>query len=154
MMYWKIVNFIETTKHKFWVAWYILGACRTLLKRAIVHDFSKYGKYEKSYFEAALPKLRNLEYGSEEYKAAIASLGNALSHHYKENSHHPEHWGGDINYMSPLDKIEMLCDWKAAGRRHKTGNMAQSLKVNRNRFEADYWIHDALERDAKEIGLL
>lgn len=152
-MKWKIVNFIETTKHKLWVSWYILFACIALLRRAIAHDLSKYSRYEASAFEAALPKLRNLEYGSDEYKAAIASLGNALSHHYKDNLHHPEHWGGRIDNMSPLDQIEMLCDWKAAGKRHKTGNMVQSLLVNRKRFEASILFHDALERDAKEIGL-
>lgn len=153
-MKWKIINFIETTKHKTWVAWYLFVACITLLKRAVIHDLSKYSKFEAPYFEAALPKLRNLEYGSDEYKAAISSLGPALCHHYKENSHHPEYWNGNIDAMSPLDLVEMLCDWKAAGKRHKTGSMAQSLKVNRERFKAHYWFHDALERDAKEIGLL
>lgn len=153
-MKWKIINFVETSKHKYWVAWYILCVCFALLKRAIVHDFSKYSKFEAPYFEKALPKLRNLKYGSEEYQDAIKSLGPALYHHYKENSHHPEHHNGNIDAMSPLDQIEMLCDWKAAGKRHKTGNMTESLKVNRERFKANYWFHDALERDANEIGLL
>lgn len=153
-MKWKIINFIETTKHKAWVAWYLLGACIALFKRGIVHDLSKYSKEEAPFFERALPKLRSLEYGSSEYKDAISTLGPALYHHYKENSHHPEHWNGNIDAMSPLDLIEMLCDWKAAGKHHKTGNMAQSLKVNKERFKTQYWFHDALERDAKEIGLL
>jgi len=153
---WKIINFFETTRHKGWVAWYLFWACFALFRRAIVHDLSKYSKLEAPYFETALPKLRlkNLEYGSDEYKVAVASLGPALYHHYRVNSHHPEYWNGNIDAMSPLDLIEMLCDWKAAGKRYITGNMAQSLKVNRERFKAQYWFHDALERDAKEIGLL
>lgn len=153
-MKWKIINFLETTKHKMWVAWYLLMACAILFKRAIVHDLSRYSKFEAPYFEVALPQLRNLEYGSDKYKAAIKSLGPALYHHYKENSHHPECWNGNIDAMSPFDLIEMLCDWKAAGKRHKTGNMVWSLKVNRERFKAQYWFHDALERDANEIGLI
>lgn len=151
---WKIINLFETTKHKIWVTFYLLKACVALLRRATAHDISKYSKFEAPYFEVALPKLRSLEYGSDEYGATINSLGPALSHHYKKNTHHPEHWNGNIVAMSPCDLIEMLCDWKAAGKRHKDGNMVQSLKVNRGRFKAQHWFHDALERDAKEIGLL
>lgn len=154
-MKWKIINFTETTKHKAWVAWYLFRACLSLIRCAIVHDLSKYSKYEAPHFEAALPKLHDLEYGSANYRQQCAELlGPALYHHYHHNSHHPEYWNGNIDVMSPLDQIEMLCDWKAAGKRHKTGNMAQSLKVNRERFKAGYWLHDALERDAKEIGLI
>lgn len=150
---WKIINLLATTKHKFWVMWYILRACAALVIRGVRHDISKYSKSEAPYFERSLPRLRELEYGSEGYKAAIESLGSALCHHYRYNSHHPEHWDGHIDKMSPLDQIEMLCDWKAAGKRHKTGNMSQSLEVNRERFKAQYWFHDALQRDAIEIGL-
>lgn len=155
-MKWKIINFIETTKHKMWVAWYLFGACVALFKRAVTHDLTKYSKFEAPYFERALPTLRNLEYGSDEYRAAIKSLGPALNHHYDNNSHHPEYYSSDfgISAMSPLDHIEMLCDWKAAGKRHKTGDMKKSLKINRGRFNAAMSLHNALERDAKEIGLV
>lgn len=153
-MIWKVRNFFETTKHKAWVLFYIFRACISLFRRGITHDISKYSKDEAPYFEKSLQKLRNLEYGSEEYKGAIKSLGPALYHHYKVNSHHPEYHNGNIDAMSPLDLIELLCDWKAAGRRHKTGNMMQSFEINRKRFEAKYWFWEALERDAKEIGLM
>lgn len=149
-----VFHVVETTKHKLWVAWYIVCACLVLLKRAALHDLSKYSKREAPYFRIELPRLRGLEYGSTEYREAIKRLGPALYHHYKVNSHHPEYWSGNIHEMSPLDQIEMLCDWKAAGRRHATGNMAQSLEVNRERFKSLRVIHDALERAAREIGLL
>ena len=151
-MKYKIINWLETTKHKTWVAWYLIKACRALLWRALVHDLSKYSRKEAPYFEKALPQLRALEYGSEEYKAAIASLGPALQHHYFVNSHHPEHWQG-IKYMSPLDLIEMLCDWKAATRRHATGDMSKSLSINAERFYYDQDHEIAFRRDAREIGL-
>lgn len=153
-MKWKIINLFAITKHKLWVMWYIARACVALVKRGLVHDISKYSRQEAPYFEASLPRMRELEYGSEEYAAAIKSLGPALLHHYEHNAHHPEHWNGNIDEMSPLDLIEMLCDWRAAGKRHKTGNMIQSLDVNRERFQASCFFHDALKRDAIEIGLL
>lgn len=151
---WKIITFFETSKHKYWVAWYMLLACIALLKRAIIHDFSKYSMFEAPYIEQALPKLLNVEYGSDDYKIAIKPLDPALSHHYKKNSHHPEYYNGKVEEMSPLDQIEMLCDWRAASRRHKTGSMTKSLKINKQRFEFDHCIYDSLERDANEIGLL
>lgn len=153
-MKWKVINFIETTKHKFWVAWYLLGVCRALLWRAIVHDLSKYGPAEAPYFEKALPKLKNLDYGSDEYMAAIASLGPALKHHYLRNSHHPEHWPNGFYDMSGLDVLEMLCDWKAAGRRHQTGDMRKSLEINAKRFDIEHAWMETLIQDAEEIGLI
>lgn len=104
-MKWRIINWIETTKHKGWVAWYMARVCVALIRRAIAHDLSKYSAEEAPYFEAALPRLRNLEYGSADYKAAIESLGPALKHHYEVNSHHPEYHGDfGIKAMSPLDQ--------------------------------------------------
>ena len=153
-MKWKVINFIETTKHKLWVFWYLLGACRALLWRAIVHDLSKYSKAEAPYFERSLPKLRSLEYGSDEYMAAVDSLGPALENHYQKNTHHPEHWTCGFRGMSPLDRIEMLCDWRAATRRHATGNMRKSLSHNKERFGYDDIDFDSLWTDAQEIGLL
>lgn len=151
-MKWKLFNWLETTKHKLWTAWYLIKASRALLWRALIHDLSKYSHEEAPYLERALPRLRTLEYGSEAYKAAIASLGPALEHHYRMNTHHPEHWHG-IKYMSPLDLIEMLCDWKAATRRHATGDLLKSIRINAERFGYDQDQEIAFRRDAREIGL-
>lgn len=54
-MKWKVINWLETTKHKLWVAWYLIKTCHALLWRALVHDLSKYGQEEAPYFERALP---------------------------------------------------------------------------------------------------
>ena len=152
MTKWGLINTCETTKHKVWVTWYILKACWALIKRAIRHDLSKYSKYEAPYFERTLPLLRGLEYGSKEYMAAIESLGPALKHHYKNNSHHPEYYDG-IDGMSPLDLIEMLCDWKAATKRHTTGDFGKSLKVNETRFNYSSLYTHTFKSAASEIGL-
>ena len=151
-MIYSIINFFATTKHKLWVAWYMLRACWTLVKRAWVHDLSKYSKEEAPYFAANLKALRATTYGTPAYGAALKKLRPALSHHYGANSHHPEHYAGECNDMSPLDLIEMICDWKAATRRHKDGSLANSFKVNEKRFKG--LPRRRLERDAREIGLL
>ena len=152
-MRWRLINYMEVTKHKAWVVWYILKACRALIRRAIRHDLSKYSKYEAPHFEKALPSLRNLVYGSKEYMAAIESLGPVLKHHYRRNSHHPEYYDG-VEGMSPLDLIEMLCDWKAATKRHATGNFSESLEVNATRFGYDGLRTHTFKSAAWEIGLL
>lgn len=150
----KLRNHFETTKHKLWVAWYLLKVCLVLVGRAIRHDLSKYGPAEAPYFERVAGKLRGLEYGSEAYKAALAELGPALEHHYRVNSHHPEHWSKGVNEMGPLDLIEMMCDWKAAGRRHNTGSLEKSLKINKQRFGYGPALHKKLEELCREVGLL
>ena len=138
--------------HKFWVIWYSLRACRSILRRALVHDASKLGRTESIYFAKA-NRLRDMEYGSLTYQANLKDcLGPALDHHYRNNPHHPEHFG-NIDQMSPLDLIEMLADWKAAGRRHRTGSMEKSLDVNKARFEMEEGMEKGLRRDAYEIGL-
>jgi len=152
MTKWGWIHIRETSKHKAWVAWYILKACRALIARAVRHDLSKYSKHEAPYFEKWLPALPGLEYGSQEYKAAIESLGPALQHHYANNSHHPEHWNS-VEEMTPLELIEMLCDWKAATKRHATGNFSRSLKINEDRFNYSSVRTEAFKSAAREIGL-
>lgn len=70
----------------------IMGRCVEIIeRRAAVHDASKLGPEEKPFFDDA-QELKSLTYGSPEYKAALLKLKPALDHHYKVNSHHPEHY--------------------------------------------------------------
>src|SRR5690606_13389318 len=50
--------------------------------RGSIHDQSRLEHPEKSAFDIATPRLRDLEYGSDAYKAALADLQPALDHHY------------------------------------------------------------------------
>lgn len=149
----KVRVFLETTQHKAWVFWYLLLACWTLMRRAWRHDWSKYSREESSHFEKATP-LTDLSYGSPEYYQELDKIQPALKHHYAANSHHPQHYKVGIYGMSPLDQIEMLCDWKAAGRRHKGGDIRKSIETNQRRFGDTNAFRQGLIRDAKEIGLL
>lgn len=105
-----------------------------LRTRALQHDASKLKPPEKEIFDLYTPLLNSLEYGSDEYRSALSDLGPALTHHYEHNSHHPEHHKNGVDDMTLIDLVEMLCDWKAASNRHATGNITQSLEINKVRF--------------------
>ena len=106
----------------------------TLMRRSINHDKSKLEAPEKEFFDLYTPKLKNSEYGSDEYKTFLKELEPALNHHYETNRHHPEHFENGINDMDLVDLMEMIADWKAASMRHETGDVLKSLELNQKRF--------------------
>lgn len=123
-----------------------------LTARAIDHDASKLAEPEKSGYDKLTADLKDIVYGTPEYKQALADAKPAIDHHYQVNSHHPEHYDNGIYDMSLLDVIEMLCDWKAASERTKQGSIAQSLSHNRQRFQIDDQLASILENTVKELG--
>ncbi len=107
-----------------------------LLDRGRLHDQSKLVPPEVSAFTAHTNALAGLTYGSPEYNEQLkkVDLAPALSHHYANNRHHPQHWKNGIDDMDLLDLLEMLCDWKAASERHNDGNIKKSIEHNADRF--------------------
>jgi len=85
-----------------------------LVYRTPEHDASKLQQPEKYMFDEWTPRLKEFEFGSEEYKNALMYMGEALKHHYASNRHHPEHFENGVNGMNLVDVVEMVCDWKAA----------------------------------------
>lgn len=90
--------------------------------RSLMHDRSKLQSPEKEMFDEFTPKLRELTYGSPEYKQALLDMGPALEHHYACNSHHPEYFQpvteetdveiGEINaYLEDLNKSDPVYGW-------------------------------------------
>ncbi|WP_198409036.1 DUF5662 family protein [Fibrella aestuarina] len=123
-----------------------------LLRRANVHDDSKFDVKEKFYFDRETPLLAGLTYGSDEYKASLERLGPALQHHYANNSHHPEHFGNGVDGMTLYDVLEMLLGWKAAGERHRDGDIFKSIEINKQRFGLSEQLCQILINTAKTIG--
>ena len=123
-----------------------------LVQRGLVHDASKLQDPEKSGYDQLTIKLKDLVYGSDAYKQALAEARPVIAHHYEHNSHHPEHYENGIAGMSLLDVIEMLCDWKAASERTKQGSIMQSLGVNRERFGISDQLYSIIENTVKELG--
>lgn len=122
-----------------------------LERRASVHDYTKLREPEKALFDEWTPKLKELTYGSDEYRAALAALKPALDHHYAVWSHHPEHFENGVNGMSLLDVIEMLVDHKAAGERHADGDIWKSMEINRKRFGYSDQLYEILSNTIREL---
>lgn len=124
----------ETLKHVNEVRGNISLVVEDLVRRANVHDASKFEEPERSVFAANTPKLAKTEYGSPEYDDLLKEVKVAIDHHYAKNTHHPEHWNNGIDDMDLLDLVEMLCDWIAATKRNKNGNVHKSIDHNKDRF--------------------
>lgn len=124
----------QTRKHVQRVQHFMVAFAHELLRRAIVHDESKFGPEEAPFFAAALPGLSKTPYGTPQYKEMLDSIRPAIDHHQANNSHHPEFYGG-IQGMCLLDLVEMFCDWKAASERSPDGDIRKSLVINMDRFK-------------------
>lgn len=134
---------IDTLTHIRRVNELLIKASQVLLDRAIKHDASKLGYLdelsaeERKGFDQAVYKLRNLEFGSDEYKASLKDLEPTLKLHYSRNSHHPQHYPNGISDMDLFDIIEMFYDWVAAGERTKKGSISKSISINKVRFDVN-----------------
>jgi len=110
----------------------------SLVKRAFLHDLSKFLPSEAGGFIKVIDKLENSTYGSDEYRESLRSIKPSIEKHYKRNSHHPEYNEGiGIYGMSLKDVVEMWCDWQAAVKRHKDGKLENSIESNKKRFSMD-----------------
>ena len=144
----------DTKKHITTVRRALQEVVANFNQRALFHDRSKLEEPEKACFDLMTPRLKHLKYGSDEYKASLREIKPALAHHYRENDHHPEHYGEEgILGMSMMAIIEMLCDWKAAGERHDppTG-LYQSIAYNSVRFKIPAYLTQIFYNTAKELG--
>lgn len=150
----------DTWEHIHTVQGLMAQVTADLAERAHVHDQSKLVSPEVEVFDRVTPKLHGLTYGSDEYKASLAEMGEGLAHHYANNRHHPEHWVTDDPYPPPyqsmnlLDVIEMLADWKAATTRHADGDLGRSIEINANRFGMSDEFAGLLRRTARDLGWL
>lgn len=142
----------DTLRHSRRVGELMSQMITELVDRSYRHDLSKTETPEKEIFDLVTPRLRELTYGSDEYKASLASMGNALEHHYANNRHHPEWHSEGVAGMTLMDLAEMLADWKAAGERHSDGSMAASLRIQRKRFDLSDQLYSVLANTAKHLG--
>lgn len=133
---------------------YLLGTfAAELHKRAEAHDKSKLEEPEKTGFDTAVPKLKNMKYGSEEYKAALREIKPTLEHHYAHNSHHPEHYTNGVLGFDLADLVEMFMDWKAATERMADGgDIMKSIAHNEKRFGISPQISVIFRNTAERMG--
>lgn len=105
-----------------------------ILRRGELHDQTKLEPPEVAAFTAKTSELSDTTYGSAAYEQNKEDIAAALTHHYANNRHHPEHFKDGLADMNIVDLIEMFCDWKAASERHKDGNLRRSIELNAVRF--------------------
>ena len=127
-------HYTQTLEHVNQVRGNLWALIKELDDRGRVHDASKFKEPERSIFAANSHKLSKTEYGTPEYEALLKELHVAIEHHYFKNTHHPEHWENGIEDMDLLDVVEMLCDWVAAVKRTKDGDIYKSIEHNEKRF--------------------
>lgn len=134
----------ETMRHILTLRSLLMQCLQEFIKRANEHDLSKLSDPEVKLFTIYTPKLKDVEYGSEEYNQFLQELKPALVNHYKQNSHHPEHYEDGIMGMNLFDLIEMLCDWKASSLRGKNGDLFKSLEIQKTRFGIDNQLYNIM----------
>lgn len=142
----------DTLRHIKRVAQLLTEAATEFIRRANVHDDSKLESPEKEMFDEYTPKLKTSVYGSDEYKEFLKGLGVALTHHYENNSHHPEHYENGVDGFDLFDLVEMFFDWKAATERHDTGNIFKSIEINKERFQLSDQVCNIMINTAERLG--
>ena len=142
----------ETQKHKNRVKELLNQASDEILNRSKNHDNSKLESPEKELFDEYTSKLGGVIYGSDQYNEFLKALKPALDHHYENNSHHPEHYENGIDGMNLFDIIELFFDWKASGERHRGGNIYESIRINKARFNISDQLEKILINTAKKKG--
>jgi hypothetical protein len=142
---------MDVLEHRRKVQYWLRGIVLLLEGRAKAHDESKLHEPEKAVYDEFTPKLKEVEYGSEQYKKNLEAMGEGLQHHYEANRHHPEHWENGVDGMTLVDLVEMFCDWLAAAERKQVpvdidalaerfslSPQLVSIFINTMR-ETDYW---------------
>ena len=129
-----IYYYAITTKHKFYVLYYMTITCAKLMWRAITHDLTKYSLIEARGLAKFTNKFVNIQYGSKEYNDILSKEKETVAIHYKRNSHHPEFYNGDVSKMSFYDLCETVIDWKSAVKKNINGNIERSFNINKERF--------------------
>ena len=142
---------VDTHEHIHNVQRFLATAIHKLQLRLLNHDQTKLRSPEVELFDLITPRLKDLVYGSDEYKANLEELGPALDHHYSHNSHHPEFYKEGIKGMNLIDLLEMICDWQAAVLRQPSGDIYKSIEYNQERFGYSDDIKQILTNTVSEL---
>jgi hypothetical protein len=113
----------ETRDHIDKVRKYLRIFATELLKRGEDHDRSKLEEVESPVFAIYTDHLKDMTYGSDEYKRCLSEMRVALDHHYANNRHHPEFHKSREKWC-PVIGFEDYYDVSNYGRiRTKTGDV-------------------------------
>lgn len=152
---------VVTHKHIARVRKLLGEAAIELIRRGDAHDSSKFLPIELeplARMQELIDKEGPAQFGTEEYKRRTDMLGDMISHHRQNNSHHPEHYefelGGDcmhgINGMDLFDVVEMFFDWKAASERGEDSCMRLGAACDKYKIEGP--LRHVLYNTASRLG--
>lgn len=144
----------DTLEHIDRVQYWLGIGIGNLEERLAHHDESKLINPEKEAWDFATPKLKEFEYGSDGYRETLRIIKPAVTHHYEQNDHHPEHFEDGVSGMSLMALMEMLADWRAATERSPGGDLAKSLEYNKKRWGYSDELASILHNTAKELGYI
>lgn len=142
---------LDTHNHANKVQYYIDILITELNRIKRIHDKSKMSFPEVVYFAKYGPMLKDLTYGSDEYKKCLNDMKPGVEHHYQNNPHHPEYYKNGIQGMDLVNVVEMICDWYAASQRHNNGNIFTSIEKNKERFAMSDELTSILKNTIKFI---
>lgn len=124
-----------------------------MIRRGDEHDNSKFLPVELEPL-ARMQELIDAEgpaqFGTPEYKRRTDLLGEMISHHRANNSHHPEHYPNGVSGMDLFDVVEMFFDWKAASERGEDSCMR--LTAACDKYGIDGPLRDVLFNTAARLG--
>lgn len=148
MKYWRYLNYL--LRHRWFV---FLECCRMgLLWRGLKHDFSKFLLSEfipyANYFYGG-KNPRGIGRGRDKtgyYKPTDTrdtAFETAWFHHIRNNAHHWQYWiipdvpEDKVLEMTSIDVVEMVCDWRGAGRAQGTmdNNKFDWFEKNRDKMK-------------------
>ena len=104
---------------------------KTLQERGKIHDLSKLSEPELegyiwlTWWHACKTKKIAFDYP----KGKNELVDKAISHHLKNNLHHAESHS-DVNKMTDLDVVEMVCDWTAMSQEFNQASCQSYVKNN------------------------
>lgn len=109
----KIFDFVQDqASHVRLVQSQVWSFCNKLMDEAIAHDKSKFSDKEMPAFVASRDSLNQSKDGFDpEYQKQL--MGEAIQHHVKTNSHHPEYWKAVGQKMPLYEIIAMFFDWRS-----------------------------------------
>ena len=126
-------------RHVDYVNLLMKNAVSELLRRASVHDSSKFVEPEKPYYDYGYAPDKQHPFGTPEYYAVKKEMAPGINHHYANNDHHPEYFPNGMAGMSLFSIMEMAMDWLAAsdysGR--EDGDIFSSVDHLQNKFGFD-----------------
>lgn len=143
----------DILRHNGVVSHLLRRLARKLEERADLHDNSKFSLDELEGFIGFKEAARVHPFGTPEYYQAQERFQPTIDLHMSRNSHHPEHYNGNLDRMSLMDFMEMLCDWGGAIAIYGQLDFEKSLEIQQQEFDIQPHHLYLIRLIAKELDL-